>query len=83
MVSIDRPYAPSNAGLSLFWPGLAQLCQRRYGVAALFSIETAAACALFAMDPAVRAPATGAVVILTMWSMLDAWWAERRQRKRR
>jgi hypothetical protein len=79
MVAAIRRSSPSDAALNLLWPGLAQLVQRRYGVAAFFAVEAAAACVLFIADPAQRPLAVAGIVGLTAWSMVDAWWAERRR----
>jgi hypothetical protein len=67
----------SDAGLNLLWPGLAQLCQRRYGPAGFFSVEAGAASVIFFAIPLARPLAVGALVVITVWSVLDAWWAGR------
>lgn len=68
----------SDAGLNLLWPGLAQLCQKRFAPAVLFSLQTALACALFVWSPPRRPMAILALVVVTIWSIVDACAHERR-----
>ena len=68
---------PSDAGLNLLWPGLAQLNQRRVGAAVFFALEAAVACAVLLWNPALRSEVFIGVVGITAWSVLDAYLAER------
>lgn len=67
----------SDAGLNLLWPGLAQLCQKRFAPAVLFSLQTAFACGLFAWSRPHRPLAMLALVVVTIWSIVDACAHER------
>jgi hypothetical protein len=69
--------APSEAGLNLLWPGLAQYAQERAGAALWFSFEAACACAAFVWFPSGRPIAAVAFLTVTVWSILDARLAER------
>lgn len=68
---------PSNAGLNLLWPGLAQYAQGRLDAAAWFSGEAAVAAAAWVWWPSGRTLALIAIVAITIWSVADARHAER------
>lgn len=71
---------PSDAGLSLLWPGLAQVEQGRTLAGACFAIEAALACAVFLWAPEARPAMALAGAALVAWSMADARAFERRDR---
>ena len=64
--------SPSDAGLNLLCPGLAQLCQKRFGSAALFLVANACASGMFAWSSQNRVLATVILLEIMIWSIIDA-----------
>lgn len=68
--------APSDAGLNLLWPGLAQYSQGRWLAATWFSGEAMLAATAFVFWSSGRTFALVALAAVTVWSIVDARMAE-------
>ncbi len=71
---------PSDAGLNLLWPGLAQVEQGRTLTGMYFAIEAVLVGAVFLWVPEARLATGLAGAVLVAWSMADAHAFERRHR---
>ena len=68
----------SDAGLSMFWPGLGQFRQGRVRAGIYFSLETLAVLVPAAALSVSRVVAIGAILLVPCWAMLDAYVISRR-----
>ena len=68
---------PSQPGLNLLWPGLAQIAQGRRGVGCFFLLEAVAGWAMWAWAPDRGALLSIVMALLAAWFLADAYLFER------
>jgi hypothetical protein len=77
-VTTKLPADTSSAPLlSLIWPGLGQLYQGRFAHAAHFLVDSAILAMVITVSEPFRGPALLALGAIALWSVVDAFRAER------
>jgi len=74
---------PSEAGLNLLWPGLAQIAQRRRYPGSAFLLTAATVSGVCIYAPESRLVAGLVLAVVATVSLADAFSFERRQRRAR